>query len=206
MTHRTRWSWCIIQWEPSVPLRSPPRSLARVRGSASTFQGPSPTLGPRASISSPDGSHSTPTDLGMPAAGAGGVGQGHGAALLPLVKLGAQGGHRVTTSRKMVLTAGKPATWELPSPHPAYQFRFLLQEGESPTQGGLRECTVRRKERSRGRASSRYSLIQRLQHPRTWFLPLHLLPSFPSLDDSLVVIRWLQQLQVQVCGNENASF
>lgn len=94
-------------------------------------------------------------------------GQGHRAAQLPLVNLGAQGGHTVVTSWKMVPTAGKPATWELPSPHPAYQFRFLLQEGENPTQGGLRECTIHRKERSRGRAGSRHSSIQRLQqHPR----------------------------------------
>lgn len=85
----------------------------------------------------------------MPAARAGGAGQGHGAAPLPLVNLGAHGGHTVATFWKMVPTAGKPATWELPSPHPAYQFRFLLQEGENPTQGGLRQCTVHRKERSR---------------------------------------------------------
>lgn len=40
------------------------------------------------------------------------------------------------TPWKMVLTAGKPATWELSSPHPVHQVRFLvLQEGENPTQG-----------------------------------------------------------------------
>lgn len=73
----------------------------------------------------------------MPAVGAECAGQGHEALPLPLANLGAQGGHAVMTPWKMVLTAGKPATWELSSPHPVHQVRFLvLQEGENPTQGG----------------------------------------------------------------------
>lgn len=100
------------------------------------------------------------------------------------------------TSQKMVLTAGKLATWELPSPRPAYQFRFLLQEGENPTRGGEGLGV--------GPAQGHRSVQRFQQHPRTSFLPLHLLLSFPSPDDSLVVIRWLQQLWVQACGNENA--
>lgn len=86
----------------------------------------------------------------MAAVRTGCAGQGHGAATLPLVNLGAEGGHTMT-SWKVVLTAGKPATWDLPSPHPGYQFRSsVLQEGENPAPGGLRECTVHPKSKVLG--------------------------------------------------------
>lgn len=98
-------------------------------GSASTLQGPSPTPGPKASINSPDGSHSTPLDLGMPAVYTECAGQGHRAANLPFVNLGAKRGHTMTSWK--MLPSPEAGHLECLCLHPVHQFRFfVLQEGE----------------------------------------------------------------------------
>ena len=146
MIHRIWGSFCIMQWEPDAPLRSAQSSLAWARGSASTFQGPSPTSGPKPSSpvqmvliysNGPWYATGPPQVCGPWAKSI------HASIPLPWKS------HYDLLENDAKIQ--KSATWELLSSHLLYQFRFFaMREGENPTQGGSREFTVRRKWKVRG--------------------------------------------------------